>query len=194
MSLVHFIKNNSILSKSEELLFFGGSFNPWHAGHSSCIELAPKDWPIIVIPDHNPFKDLTSQTDKLTSLADIQNELQKVKTITYLFDGFLKSDKKNPSHQWIDEVYKAFPNKKVSLLMGFDTYVSIDKWISAKKVLKQLHCLYIASRLDDEEIKLKQFNTLRSINPKLHVKFLGNHDYEELSSTKIRESLNQIDQ
>lgn len=191
MSLVNFINNNSVLRSSDELVFFGGSFNPWHAGHSSCLSLAPKDSPIIVIPDHNPFKDLTNSSQKKTTVIEIQEELAKINTTTYLFDEFLIQDKKNPSHKWITEIKKEFPNKKISLLMGFDTFISIDRWIKAEEVLKQLHTLYMASRLDDKTVRDKQVRNLHEINKNICIKFLGNHDYEELSSTKIRENLLQ---
>ncbi|MAX66158.1 MAG: hypothetical protein QF441_10885 [Bacteriovoracaceae bacterium] len=186
MSLINFVKNNSVLNKSHELIFFGGSFNPWHEGHSSCLKLAPANRPIIVIPDHNPFKDLTVQSTKHSSITDIQHELAKIETTTYLFDEFLQNNKKNPSHKWIIKIKKEFPQKKISLLMGFDTFISIDRWIKADKILNALDALYIASRLDDEKIKAKQIENLHTINPKLKILFIGRHDYEELSSTKIR--------
>lgn len=189
MSLVNFIKNNSVLAKSEELIFFGGSFNPWHHGHTSCLKLAPNNWPIIVIPDHNPFKDLVTNHNKMTSIADIQNHLAKITATTYLFDEYLLKNEKNPSHKWIKEIKKNFPQKKISLLMGFDTFISIDRWIKADKILNNLNALYIASRLDDETVKKNQIKNLKAINESLKINFLGNHAYEDLSSTKIRELL-----
>lgn len=186
MSLVSFIKNNSILNRSNELIFFGGSFNPWHDGHSSCLKLAPKDWPIIVIPDHNPFKDFVSHDDKASSIDEIRDHLKPILRETYLFDEYLIKNKKNPSHKWLTEVQENFPKKKISLLMGYDTYISIDRWIKAKKILNILDTLYVASRLDDEKIKFDQKKNLASINPNLKIQFLGNHDYEDLSSTQIR--------
>ncbi len=186
MSLKNFIQNNSVLRNSEELIFFGGSFNPWHAGHTSCLLLAPDNWPIIVIPDHNPFKDFVGAGNKVSSLTEIQAHLAKIKNTTYLFDEFLREDKKNPSHKWIAQIKKEYPNKKISLLMGFDTYISIDRWIKAKKVLNDLHALYIASRLDNEDVKHSQREVLHKINPELVIDFLGHHEHEELSSTKIR--------
>jgi nicotinate-nucleotide adenylyltransferase len=189
MSLINFIKNNSVLAKSNELIFFGGSFNPWHDGHSSCLKLAPKSWPIIVIPDHNPFKDLVNSGDKVSSIDEIQDQLSKIDRTSYLFDEYLVQNVKNPSHKWIAEIKKLFPDKKVSLLMGFDTFISIDRWIKADKILNILDTLYIASRLDDEEVKNTQIKTLQKINPQLIIDFIGHHEFEDLSSSKIREAL-----
>ena len=58
MSIESFIENLPELEKREELIFFGGSFNPWHAGHSNCLRLMDPHKTIIVVPDHNPFKEL----------------------------------------------------------------------------------------------------------------------------------------
>jgi nicotinate-nucleotide adenylyltransferase len=193
MSLINFIKNNSVLAKSDELIFFGGSFNPWHDGHSSCLRLAPKNWPIIVIPDHNPFKDLVNSGDKVSSIDEIQDQLSVIDRTSYLFDEYLVQNQKNPSHKWIAEIRDLFPNKKISLLMGFDTFISIDRWIKADSILNILDTLYIASRLDDENVKKNQINNLNKINPNLSINFIGHHDYEDLSSSKIREDLIKAD-
>lgn len=186
MSLINFIKNNSVLAKSDELIFFGGSFNPWHEGHGSCLRLAPKNWPIIVIPDHNPFKDLVYSESKASSIEEIQAQLRKIDGITYLFDEYLVLNQKNPSHKWIAEIKEDFPTKKISLLMGFDTFISIDRWIKAQRILNILDSIYVASRLDDEEVKKKQTQVLTNINPNLKIVFLGHHEFEALSSTEIR--------
>lgn len=188
MNLVPFIDSHEELKRSRELIFFGGSFNPWHSGHSSCLTLAPTSHPIIVIPDHNPFKELTPALTKKSTAKDIQGELDKIETTTCLFEHFLNSNKKNPSHVWIEEVSKSFPEKNISLLMGFDTFISIDRWIAAKDVLNSLHSIYVASRLDDEKIKKEQVRILKEINPLIKIKFIGHHDYEELSSTQLRNS------
>ncbi len=189
MSLKDFINQHQELKESKELVFFGGSFNPWHEGHTSCLTLAPDRHPIIVIPDHNPFKDFVGTTHKKSSVAEIRHELGTIKSKTFLFDEFLLEDKKNPSHVWISQVKEDFPDKDISLLMGFDTYISIDRWINAYDVINKLSTLYVASRLDDEKLKLEQLANLKRINPRLKIKFIGNHEYEELSSSIIRNAM-----
>jgi nicotinate-nucleotide adenylyltransferase len=174
------------LDKEEELIFFGGCFNPWHEGHSSCIKLMPEDKKIIVIPDHSPFKELTVSKQKHSSLDDIQKHLNSFEQQTYLFDGFFKADKQNPTYYWINELKNQYPNTKLSLLMGFDTFITIDKWTEAKELLKLLDTLYVASRLDDNAIKDKQEKLLQELNPYLKIDFLGNHPFEDLSSSKLR--------
>ena len=187
MILADFINSISELKDSNELIFFGGSFNPWHEGHGSCLRLYNEENPIIVIPDHNPYKELVLTNEKLSGVEEIKNELSQIDTKTYLFDQFMQQDTKNPSHVWIRNLKEKLPKTKISLLMGFDTFIGLDKWINAEKVLCDLSRIYIASRLDNQEIKEKQFHLLKSINPNLDIVFLGHHDFEELSSSKLRQ-------
>lgn len=185
--LIDFLKENDLLNE-DELIFFGGSFNPWHAGHGSCVKLMPKDKKIIVIPDHSPFKEITDNSKKNSSIDDIQKHLNEFDHQTFIFDEFFYANKKNPTYSWIKPLKTSFPEKKISLLMGFDSFITIDRWTNAHELLNTLSTIYIASRMDDEFIKEEQRMTLKSINPSLEVIFLGGHPYESLSSTKLRKN------
>lgn len=187
MKLIDFINSNIKTNENSEILFFGGSFNPWHEGHTSCLKLAPKKCQIIVIPDHNPFKEITLMDHKYSDLKEITAKIQELnKENIHLFDTYLKEDKKNPSHVWIQELKENAPDLKISLLMGFDTFISLDKWIESDIVINNLSSLYVASRLDNELVKTKQVKLLKTINKNLNVNFIGNHAYENISSTAIR--------
>jgi nicotinate-nucleotide adenylyltransferase len=186
MSLDLYISTCLEETKAKELVFFGGSFNPWHKGHSSCLELIARDKTVIVIPDHSPFKELTPMGEKLSQLEDIEKEIKKANSSAYLFDGFLKENKQNPTFKWLSTLGDNFPTIKLSLLMGFDTFISLDKWHHANELLNLLDSIYIASRLDDTEIKEKQINILKKIAPNLKIQFLGRHDFEDQSSTEMR--------
>jgi nicotinate-nucleotide adenylyltransferase len=188
VKLIDFINQNEVLCQQEELVFFGGSFNPWHAGHSSCLELMNPEKAIIVIPDHNPFKEFIHTDDKVTSVEQMQENIKMINNKNiFLYDDFFNNNNKNPTHIWISELKKEKPNIKLSLLMGFDTFMGIDKWIEAKQLLKQLYCLYVASRLDNPELKTRQNAILQEIAP-IQIEFLGHHPFEELSSTKLRKN------
>lgn len=185
MSIETFIESLPTLNEMDELIFFGGSFNPWHKGHSSCIELMDSSKPIIIVPDHNPFKELVPSDKKLSSLDQIKIKLKDFKNTTYLFSEFFEQDQKNPTYQWVAKLKAKFPQKKISLLVGFDTFMGIDKWINAESLLSHLNTIYIASRLDDEERKKMQIQILNNISS-VHIHFLGRHDFENLSSSDMR--------
>lgn len=187
MKLAEFIDFHPQLKEAREICFFGGSFNPWHEGHSACIKLLRKKIPLIVIPDHNPQKQLQSIENKATSFAELEVILTEFKQLTFLYTEFAKKNEVNPTTNWVQVLKKAKPELKISLLMGHDTFEKIDTWIDGHKLLLCLNKLYVASRLETTIIKTTQINNLRSIAPELEISFLGHHDYEELSSTNIRE-------
>jgi nicotinate-nucleotide adenylyltransferase len=184
MSICDFLKENS-LDTVKEVVFFGGSFNPWHEGHSSCIELMPKNIPIVVVPDHNPFKELVKSNNKLTTLKSLDNKLSTFENHTYIFSKFFEMNEKNPTSVWVQEVRNTYPNLKISLLMGYDSFISLDKWINSSELLNNLENIYVASRMDDSEAKTSQIELLKRIS-RVNIIFLGNHDFEHLSSTDIR--------
>lgn len=187
MNLIEFINSEPELKNVDEVCFFGGSFNPWHEGHSACIQLLRKSIPLIVIPDHNPKKELQSIESKATSFAEIIEILSNFDQKSFLYTGFANKNEINPTTKWVQELKSSKPSLKISLLMGHDTFEKIDTWIDGHKLLKCLHKLYVASRLETTIIKTTQINNLRSLAPELEISFLGHHDFEDLSSTKIRE-------
>lgn len=187
MNLSTYIDSHEELRNAEEICFFGGSFNPWHEGHSACIQLLRKNIPLIVIPDHNPQKELQSIENKATSFSDIENILNKFDQRSFLYPGFATKNEVNPTTQWVQELKKSHPQLRISLLMGHDTFEKIDTWIDGHKLLLCLHKLYVASRLETTIIKTQQINNLRALAPSLEISFLGHHEFEDLSSTKIRE-------
>jgi nicotinate-nucleotide adenylyltransferase len=191
MSLIDFIESNSKLSDASEIIFYGGSFNPWHDGHASCLRLSPKDIPVIVIPDHNPFKNLVDHNSKASTLKELRIQLNSFERKPYLFEDFAVANTKNPTNVWFAELSNNFPNKRLSMLMGFDTFITIDRWINAEILLEQVTCLYVVDRLNDDSLKQDQIKRLSSFK-NLEIIFLGEHPHEEVSSTQIREKLNSL--
>ena len=186
MNLKDFILSTPDLKDAQEIVFFGGSFNPWHEGHSACVRLLPKDKALIILPDHNPYKEVVdSKVDVLKELKDITSSLNPN---AHVYDEFLKAKRKNPTYYWLEALKRELPRKEFSLLLGFDSFTGIDKWIEAPSLLVLLHKLYVVSRLDNPSAKTEQVKRLKSFNPRLEINFLGGHPYEALSSTEIRES------
>lgn len=187
MSLTEFIQQQPVLTQANEILFYGGSFNPWHQGHEACIKLAPKDKPLVVLPDNNPHKEINP--NKQLDLDGLEKKLQEINPNTYLFREYYLDDKPNPTIDWVQELKTNFPKLSTSLLMGFDSFIKLDTWKENQTLLTGLKALYIASRLDQDEIKKSKTQIYQEMAPKLEIQFLGHHEFEHLSSTKIRRSL-----
>ncbi|MFZ4714291.1 MAG: hypothetical protein ACOYL6_11280 [Bacteriovoracaceae bacterium] len=162
----------------KEATFFGGSFNPWHSGHTACIKAFPKDKKLIVVPDFNPEKEVTDRS------KDFYQEVVKAsqKPESEVYPGFLLEKKKNPTYFWVKEL----SGLKVNLLLGADSFLNLKSWIEGEKLVKLLHGIYVVPRLAEESSLKKEADFLLALNPDLKIIFLPHHPYEDLSSTKIR--------
>jgi len=185
--LITFIKKNHLDKNSREIIFYGGSFNPWHEGHMACLKLAPIDLNIIIIPDINPLKNLDG-VKKENPIDKIKNAISQLEQKCFVFEDFYHQNKPNPTADWIQDLKQSDLNQKYSLLIGYDSFISIEKWINAELLLNALSTLYIVDRQNNEKTLKKHQESLNNKFPKLKLVLLGKHPFEGLSSTKIREN------
>jgi nicotinate-nucleotide adenylyltransferase len=175
------------LPENAEVLFFGGSFNPWHEGHSACLKLAPKHLPTLVMPDINPFKmnhDYSeNHLESLKRALSLHDDFKLLALYTYFFE----MKKPNPTHVWIDYVKNQRPDLKLNLLMGFDAFKQIHHWLEAEKLLSDLSAIYVVSRQEDKMSDQEQLGRLKESYPQLMIHFLGHHPFEHVSSTELRQ-------
>lgn len=188
MSLVHFIESTLNKYHQEEVVFFGGSFNPWHSGHTSCVQLAPKDIPLVVMPDNNPFK-VENRGRRFTSVQDIRAEVKTYRKDAYFYLDFLLNTEPTPTWEWVQTVKSHFPTLKISILLGNDSFIGITGWNDHALLLNSLEGIYIVSRQDDLKRNEEQIQLIQSIAPEIKLHFLGNHPFEHLSSTEIRKKM-----
>lgn len=169
---------------SDEWVFFGGSFNPWHKGHQACLDLLSPDKICFILPDRNPLKEL-KVVEPVSTIIELVTKIKFGKN-HFVAPTFLLDFQKNPTITWIEKLHRDFPHKKLSLLMGFDSLKNIQKWVRAEELLNLLGCIYVVSRLEDEREQLQIALPLKQLAPKLVIEFLGGHAFEEVSSTQIR--------
>jgi nicotinate-nucleotide adenylyltransferase len=169
---------------ADEWVFYGGSFNPWHSGHQACVDLLPLDLTCFVLPDINPQKQ-QYQFELVSSVIELSAKARFTKN-QFLVPSFLIEPVKNPTVIWMERLKKEFPEKKLSLLLGFDSFSQISHWIRGRELLPLLHCLYVVSRMETDHAREKISSELKTIAPNLEIEFLGRHGYEEVSSTDIR--------
>jgi nicotinate-nucleotide adenylyltransferase len=164
---------------SNSVTFFGGSFNPFHAGHLACLNLCPEK-NILIVPDRNPFKSAHENEncfDYFTELA------LKVKDTQFsLYPGFLIKTEGNPTSSWLPFV--KLPEK--NFLMGDDSYIDLLKWKNPDVIAKSLSKLYVAPRKYTKDDYIKVELELLKFNPNLEIHYLDEHPYMNLSSTELR--------
>lgn len=171
-----------VYQAEEEFIFFGGSFHPWHDGHKACLDLL-KNRPCIILPDRNPFKE-HREVDLVATYLELNSHIDH--TIHHINPEFILKTQKNPTNTWIQLTRQRFPQAQISLLMGMDSLMSIEKWFEAEKLLSTLNRLYVASRMESMEEQNQQKEKLKRFK-NLEIHFLGHHPHEALSSTKLRE-------
>jgi len=169
---------------TNEWIFYGGTFNPWHQGHQSCVDLLPDEKICLILPDRNPQKDIR-QINPVTTILEISSRA-KFKKNQFLAPTFLLEPKKNPTIDWVEQIKKDFPHHKLSLLMGFDSFMEIHSWIRSKELLSMLHSIYVVSRLEDDSKRTMALQQKDLLKQDLEIIFLGRHDYENISSSEIR--------
>lgn len=171
-------------NKSDEWVIFGGTFNPWHRGHQACLNLIPEDKICLITPDRNPHKELR-QLNHVSTILELSVKA-KLKKNQFLVPTFLLEDKKNPTVVWVEKMQENFPDQKISLLMGFDSFAKLRTWTRSADLLPMLHAVYVVSRLEDDQDRARALDEAHAMNAKLDVIFLGKHEFEHVSSTDIR--------
>lgn len=173
------------IPKDNRIIFFGGSFNPWHAGHEQCLKQLDMPENVFVIPDNNPRKEYSNNSTKCV-WSRYQDLKAKIISPVNTYPGFWINNEANPTSSWLPQIKDSHPDLKVGLLIGYDSFMTIHQWIESKKLLNSLDDLYIVSRQDNEIAKLNQIEHLKEFYSHIDLHFLGHHKFEELSSTQLR--------
>jgi nicotinate-nucleotide adenylyltransferase len=157
----------------ENPTYYGGSFNPWHDGHSECVKQYPGN-DLIVLPDSNPLKESKSTSCYFKRFNDVR---EKAGVICY--PGFYGLEQGNPTITWLEKRRA----KTCSLLIGFDNVVIIEKWREWERVLSLLNKIYLVPRQVDQQV----FDQcLVKVKKSTQVEILESHPHERVSSTDLR--------
>lgn len=171
-------------SQDDEWVFYGGSFNPWHQGHQACLNLLPADKLCLVVPDRNPYKELI-EINPVTTVLEISTRARFSKN-QLLVPTFLLEKKKNPTVNWIKNLKEKYPTLKLSLLMGFDSFMELKNWTNSQELASHLDTIYVVSRLEEDQDRYLALDQAHALKQNLNIVFLGKHSFEDVSSTKIR--------
>jgi nicotinate-nucleotide adenylyltransferase len=163
----------------DSVTFFGGSFNPFHAGHRACLDLCPEK-NILIVPDRNPFKPVSEQVDIYDEFVALAESLKD--TPYSLYPGFLGKLTPNPTSSWLPFV----KIKEKNFLMGDDSFMSLQTWNDPEIFIRALTKLYVVPRQFTRSDYLNQETEIKKINPSLDVHYLADHPYKNISSTSLR--------
>jgi len=167
-----------------EVLFYPGTFDPWHAGHQACVDLAPAHLPLVVCPDRNPHKPLRTQTEAVEGYLHVRDQLQATPQ-TLLYPGFFLRDGAAPTESWVHRLKARRRDLRVSLLVGHDSFANLSRWTRAPQLVRALHCLYVVPRGEDAQTRAQALAWVRE-QEGCRVEFLARHPHEQLSSTDLR--------
>lgn len=172
------------LKNHHTICFYGGSFNPIHEGHIECLRQLKQhfpDIPSISFADNNPFKD----NKYISCYWKYFKELhKKLENLTILFPGFTGMESKNPSILWIEQLALNYPKMRIQLLMGDDSFRSINNWIRYSELISKIDTIYVVPRTNDEIVT--NIELCKKINPSLNILKLNSHPFQNLSSTAER--------
>lgn len=171
---------------ASDVLFYGGSFEPWHQGHAACIRLAPSDMPLIVCPDRNPHKPLKTDMDVLNHYYELKKSIMAIGRSLHIHPGFLLRTETNPTVGWVLRLKHQRPDLRIHLLMGYDSFKALSTWTRAEDLMKLITSLQVVSREEKDEDHLQDARFPLTANPNMTIRFLGHHEFESVSGTALR--------
>jgi nicotinic acid mononucleotide adenylyltransferase len=172
---------------ASEIVFYAGSFDPWHEGHESCLRLLPEDLRLIVCPDRNPHKPIKEIKNLMTHFITLSKKIRaSTSRPLHIHPGFLLRLEANPTISWVFRMRQKRPDLRISLLMGYDAFRSLPQWSKASDLFKLLYKIYVVSRLEEEQEHQSDQEKILHYNPELKIDFLGRHDFEMISSSELR--------
>ena len=162
--------------------FYGGSFNPFHSGHEACIQeyLCSTDIPLVVVPDHNPWKMEIPDQCFFQNLWHLAAKIQRPNT--YLYPGFWGKQDGNPTISWLTQV--RVENKY--LLMGDDSFGNLLSWQQAPDLLGALAGIFVVPRGQSLDEFCLQKDRVLTVAPHLVITRPNHHAFEDLASGQIR--------
>ena len=181
ISLPRFLKK---VNNTQEVIFYGGSFNPWHMGHETCIKQCPTE-NVVVVPDFNPWKaksgiPVFGPGCRWASLRELALKYRDHGFSFY--PGFWGVETPNPTASWIPRV----KYQQKSLVIGDDNFMSFDKWKNIDVLFSELENIYVIPRKYSLLDLKRKKSELEILYNKSIFQIMLPHQYQEISSTKIR--------
>lgn len=172
----------------DNILLFGGTFNPVHKGHTQAVEKICEKFyfeKIIImpskIPPHKLAPDLASENDRfeMTRLA-----FEKFKNAE-ISDFELKRCDKSYSYYTVKYLKEMYPNHKLFMAVGSDMLLTFDTWFRFEDILKITSLVCVSRETGDMQSLEKKSDELS----KFGEIFIVKAPVFEISSTEIRQKI-----
>lgn len=165
----------------EHITFYAGTFNPWHRGHLECVNLVAAR-PLVVVPDISPWKEANRFTET-SAWDEVLLILKQLPKSVHIYPGFWGQAISNPTSQWLP----ACQWQKKSLVMGSDSFEKFTQWKDYRRLVSELAGIFVVPRKVDEASYELVLKDILALNPDIKISRLSPHDYEEVSSSKLRQ-------
>ena len=170
---------------TDEVIFFGGSFNPWHQGHDACLELCGQPEKVVIVPDTNPFKQGPGNRCFWQTYRAILEHVKPLKCQVY--PGFCGLERPNPTVTWVP--FTRYDRR--AFLMGDDALRDLPTWNEAELLVHTLDEIFVVERLG-KGVARSTREWIKRHQPELIITSLGEHPYQHLSSTALRNGRNPV--
>ncbi len=174
-----------------ELVIYGGSFNPPHLGHREAVRTALEELHpdrLLVIPDREPPH---KQMETGSPSPEERMRLCELNFAGFehveLSDMELQRSGKSYSYDTVCELQEAYPEARITLLIGTDMLLSFEEWYHFEYLMQHCRLAVLSRELDD-------LDALREASENFREKYgadicLLPHAPLPMSSTEIRERL-----
>ena len=143
----------------KDLVIYGGSFNPPHLGHREAVrttleELHPDR--LLVIPDREPphkqMETGSPSPEERLRLCEMNfADLAEVE----VSDLELRRTGKSYSYDTVLQLREAFPDARLTLMIGSDMLLSFEEWYHFEYLLRNCRIAVLSRELDEEEALLQ---------------------------------------
>lgn len=154
-----------------------GSFNPPHKGHIKLVRYLLKKRivdRVLIVPTLNYWdkNDLVDIKDRINMLSFYAND-------NIIIDG--KHNNLIYTYELVKEIEKLYPNSKLSIIIGADNVVNLDKWKNYQELIKYHFIIMNRNNIDIHKY-------LDKMNGNFTI--ISDYPYLDISSTIIRKEKN----
>ena len=134
-----------------KIALFGGTFDPIHRGHRTCIEHLARNMEfsnVVLIPaNQNPLKTDHKPASKEDRLKMIQMTLKDYEKTVSVDPYEIMKEAPSYSIETLERYEKKYSPKQLYLVMGLDVFSEFDQWKDFERIVEKTNLLVIGRPL-----------------------------------------------